>query len=78
MSRFALAVVALLTLVAASASAAPMTCTTEQKPCLTACSKYPGAVATNCIADCRQRFNYCRNTGCWDNGTSRYCGLLRK
>lgn len=78
MSRFVLAVVILSTLCAMPAFAAPMTCTTEEKPCLAACSKFPAAVAANCIADCRQRFNYCRNTGCWDNGKTRYCGVLRK
>ncbi|HTT48327.1 MAG TPA: hypothetical protein VMG39_10040 [Pseudolabrys sp.] len=78
MSRIAFALIALPLLCLQPAQAAPMTCTSEQKTCITACQKFPPAVAANCIPPCRQRFNYCRNTGCWDNGTNRYCGLLRQ
>jgi len=78
MSRIVFALAALSFLYASTARAAPMTCTTEEKSCLTACQKNPAALVGNCIAACRQRFNYCRSTGCWDSGTSRYCGLLRQ
>jgi len=78
MSRIALALSVFALLCTPAARAAPMSCTTEQKSCLAVCQKNPAALLGNCIATCRQRFNYCRNTGCWDSGTSRYCGLLRQ
>jgi hypothetical protein len=66
-------------LLAAPALAGPMKCSGEQKTCVTACQKTINpALQGQCIADCRTRLNYCRQTGCWDNGTSRYCGLLRQ
>jgi hypothetical protein len=75
----ALAMAASLTLLTASALAAPMKCSGEQKTCVTVCQKTINpALQAQCIADCRTRLNYCRQTGCWDNGTSRYCGLLRQ
>ena len=75
----ALAMAAALTLLAAPAFAAPMKCSGEQKTCITICQKTINpALQAQCIADCHTRQNYCRQTGCWDNGTSRYCGLLRQ
>jgi len=78
MSRIALALIALLALAALPARAAPMTCSTQQKACLAPCSKFPPAVAKDCTDACRARFNFCQHTGCWDNGTSRFCGVLRQ
>ena len=71
-------IVALLALGAGTALAGPMMCSGEQKNCIAVCKKYPAAMAVDCINVCRNRFNYCRHTGCWDNGTSRYCRLLRQ
>ena len=79
MSRFVFALAAALPLICAqTAHAAPMKCSGEEKTCLTACSKFPVAVAKQCSDTCRTRFNFCRSTGCWDNGRTRYCGLLRQ
>ena len=72
------AIIALLTLGAGTALAAPMLCSGEQKNCIAACQKNPAALVADCIAGCRARFNYCKHTGCWDSGTSRYCGLGRQ
>lgn len=79
MSRIVIALAAALPLLCLQpARAAPMMCSGEQKSCLAVCQKYPPALAGDCIANCRARFNYCRQTGCWDTGTNRYCGLLRQ
>jgi hypothetical protein len=76
---FAMAFVAgLFALGAQSAFAAPMTCSSEEKTCTAACQKSPLALVADCIAACRSRSNYCKHTGCWDSGTSRYCGLDRQ
>jgi hypothetical protein len=58
--------------------AAPMLCSGEQKSCVTACQLSPRALIPDCVTNCRTRFNYCRATGCWDNGKNRYCGLGRQ
>ena len=71
-------IVALYLFAAQGAIAAPMLCSGEQKTCIAACQKSPHALIGDCIANCRTRFNYCRQTGCWDNGIKRYCGLLRQ
>ena len=78
MSRIAFALTAVALLCTQPARAAPMTCSTEQKACLAPCSKFPPAVAKDCTDACRARFDFCRRSGCWDNGHSRYCGLLRQ
>ena len=72
------AVIALYLLGAQGARAAPMLCSGEQKTCIAVCQGYPRAVVGDCIANCRARFNYCRQTGCWDDGRNRYCGLGRQ
>jgi hypothetical protein len=73
------AIFAALNLFAAQgAIAAPMLCSGEQKTCIAACQRIPGNLIADCIAGCRARQNYCKHTGCWDNGTNRYCGLLRQ
>jgi len=72
------AIVAIYLLGAPLALAAPMLCSGEQKSCAAACQLSPRALIPDCVATCRNRFNYCRSTGCWDNGQNRYCGLGRK
>ena len=71
-------IVALYLFGAHVALAAPMLCSGEQKTCIAACQRNPRALIGDCIANCRARFNYCRQTGCWDNGKNRYCGLGRQ
>jgi hypothetical protein len=78
MNRIVFVIAAVALICTQPVRAAPMTCSTEQKACLAPCSKFPPAVAKDCIDACRARFNYCRHTGCWDNGSSRYCGVLRQ
>lgn len=72
------AVVAAALLGAQGAIAAPMMCSGEETSCIAACQARPRALIGDCIATCRTRSNYCKRTGCWDNGTNRYCGLLRQ
>jgi len=72
------AIVAIYLLGTPTALAAPMLCSGEQKTCIAVCQRNPLALIGDCIANCRTRFNYCRQTGCWDNGIKRYCGLLRQ
>ena len=73
-----IAIVALGWLGAQTAVAAPMKCSGEQKTCIAGCQRMPRALAGDCIANCRARTNYCKQTGCWDDGSRRYCGLLRQ
>jgi hypothetical protein len=61
-----------------TASAGPMMCSGEETTCIAACQGRPRALIGDCIAACRTRGNYCKRTGCWDSGISRYCGLLRQ
>jgi hypothetical protein len=72
------AVAALYLFSAQAALAAPMLCSGEEKTCIAACQRSPRALIGDCIANCRARTNYCKHTGCWDNGRNRYCGLLRQ
>jgi hypothetical protein len=75
----AAAAIIVLALLASPALAAPMKCSGEQKTCNTVCLKTVNpALQAQCIADCHARLNYCKQTGCWNNGTSRYCGLMRQ
>ncbi len=70
-------VTGLFLLGALTARAAPMMCSGEEKTCIAVCQRSPRALIGDCIAGCRARGNYCRHTGCWDNGVNRYCGLGR-
>jgi hypothetical protein len=72
------AVVALYLFGSQVAPAAPMLCSGEQQTCIAACEKNSRALVGDCIANCRARTNYCKQTGCWDNGRNRYCGLGRQ
>jgi hypothetical protein len=73
------AIAALSWLAAQPASADPMKCSGEHKTCIAACKKGVNpALVGACITDCHSRQTTCRQTGCWNNGTNRYCGLLRQ
>ncbi|MGH6727364.1 MAG: hypothetical protein ACREB8_12590 [Pseudolabrys sp.] len=75
------AMAAVTVLVLAGTQPAPadsLKCSDEQKACITICQKNPRALVGDCIANCRTRTNFCKKTGCWDNGIKRYCGLLRQ
>ncbi|MGH6665222.1 MAG: hypothetical protein ACREB2_10020 [Pseudolabrys sp.] len=72
-----IALTALALLAARPALAEPMKCSGQEKACIVGCQKNP-AFAANCVANCRAQKNYCRRTGGWVNGTSRYCGLMRQ
>ena len=76
----AMAIIAALSLLSArTALAAPMQCSGEEKTCLAVCVKYTNRAQVDaCVAGCRASLVYCQHTGCWDNGGSRYCGLMRK
>jgi len=73
------AIVGLVLLCAETMQAAPMACNGEQKVCIASCTKSTaGPVTGACIANCNARQTMCKQTGCWDNGVNRYCGLLRQ
>ena len=76
----ALAAAATLYLAAApAAEAQPMRCSAEEQACIAICNKHSNrTLIPNCIAACRARMSSCRQTGCWDSGTNRYCGLTRQ
>jgi len=80
--QFACAValsVGLLPLLPGAAVAEPMKCSGEQQACLSGCSKLADRTLVRpCINSCSQRLAVCRQTGCWNNGTNNYCGLLRQ
>jgi hypothetical protein len=64
---------------AQTALAGPMLYRGEQKVCISNCVKNTNpAGVSNCLAICHARLAVCRKTGCWDNGTNRYCGLMRQ
>jgi hypothetical protein len=73
----AAAVMLLLCTVVASAD--PVRCSSEQQACAAACAKLldPRAMRV-CATACARRKAACQRTGCWDNGTRSYCGLLRQ
>ena len=77
---FAVAAVAGLGLLCSqTALAQPMKCSGEQKVCIASCSKIPNSASISaCITNCGARQAMCVRTGCWDNGTNRYCGLTRQ
>jgi hypothetical protein len=64
---------------ATTARAEPVRCSNEHKNCLAACGPVPaGQRSSPCITVCQARLGSCKLNGCWDNGSSRYCGLLRQ
>ena len=59
--------------------AQPMRCSGERNTCLTNCKKnLDPTVASRCAQFCHASQSICMRTGCWDNGTSRYCGLTKQ
>ena len=59
--------------------AEPMKCSGEQQACLTTCTRLADQkLLRPCINACGARQAACRQTGCWDNGSRPYCGLLRQ
>ena len=71
-------IVGLFALGGQTAFAAPMMCSGEKIPASQPAREVCGALIGDRIAGCRRRSNYCKRIGCWDNGTSRYCGLLQR
>jgi hypothetical protein len=62
-----------------TAVAEPMKCSGEQQMCLKSCTTLTDATRQKaCINICGQRQAACRQNGCWNNGNSTYCGLLRQ
>jgi hypothetical protein len=60
-------------------AAEPMKCSGEQQACLTNCAKLVDPMRLKaCVSNCSQRQATCRQTGCWNNGSSTYCGLMRQ
>jgi len=73
------AVMALMVLFADTAAADPMRCSTENQACAAGCEKFEDQkVWGACMTACTQRQTICQRTGCWDDGSFRYCGLLRQ
>ena len=61
------------------AVAEPMKCSGEQQICLKTCTTLTDATRLKaCVNSCSQRQAACRQTGCWNNGSSTYCGLMRQ
>jgi hypothetical protein len=62
-----------------AAVAEPMKCSGEQQACISGCAKLADRTLLRpCISSCSQRQAACRQTGCWNNGSRTYCGLLRQ
>jgi hypothetical protein len=57
----------------------PVRCSNESKTCLAACAALRDRQSSGaCITVCQARMASCQRTGCWDDGSFRYCGLLRQ
>jgi hypothetical protein len=66
-------------LAAQAVHAEPMRCSGENKTCLSACARMTvPAVHSACLDNCRSVQKSCLQTGCWNNGSSRYCGLMKQ
>ena len=70
--------IGLVMLSAQATLADPMKCTNEEKTCVTNCSKFARTTVQQCLEGCRMSRMICLRTGCWDSGTSRYCGLMKQ
>jgi hypothetical protein len=68
----------LVLLAAQTVLADPMRCSGELKTCNTNCVKFARLAVSKCLETCHASQNICMRTGCWDSGTSRYCGLLKQ
>jgi hypothetical protein len=76
---FAMAALAWLYLIpSGTTQAAAMRCSSELSACNSNCLKTARTVISNCRALCHTSQQICMRTGCWDNGASRYCGLLKQ
>ena len=62
---------------APTAMAEPMKCSGEEKTCITACRKTARMPVNVCLTGCGARLSACLKTGCWNDGTQRYCGLAK-
>ncbi len=62
------------------AIADPMLCSGDfNKACMSDCSKIANRAAIpSCLTNCRILLSRCKQTGCWDGPTTRYCSLSRK
>jgi hypothetical protein len=59
--------------------AAPMRCSGEHQVCVSNCAKSTDRdIVSTCVGNCRARQAACMQTGCWDNGMNRYCGLVKQ
>ena len=72
------ACVGLILLDTQAALADPMRCTGEEKTCNTNCLKIARTAVSSCLETCRANRQICLRTGCWDSGTSKYCGLMKQ
>jgi hypothetical protein len=78
-TKITLAIAAGLFLLAAPpVFAAPMRCSGEQKTCSANCLKIARTVVASCLEACHVTQQACMRTGCWANGTSKYCGLMKQ
>jgi hypothetical protein len=78
-SAILLAIAAASSFGALAATAAPLRCSDEAKACIAICAKSNDLrKPSSCVSNCQARQSICRQTGCWDNGAQRYCGLLRQ
>ena len=77
--RTAIAATGALLLWCGMAIAEPMKCSGEHQACAANCAKLTDQMRLRaCMTSCSQRQAACRQTGCWNNGSSTYCGLLRQ
>jgi hypothetical protein len=64
--------------VVSGAHADPMKCSGEEATCRQTCAKMAKGTLTACLTVCGARRSACMRTGCWDNGSVRYCGLAKQ
>jgi hypothetical protein len=70
--------VGLILLAAQQVLADPMRCTGEEKTCNANCLKIARVSVSNCLETCRASRQIFMRTGCWNSGTSKYCGLMKQ
>ena len=79
MRNIVVAIAAAVVIIGAQAAQAePMKCSGEQKTCLSACARMSAGQAQACLEGCRASQAYCVRSGCWQNGATRYCGLMKQ
>jgi hypothetical protein len=76
--RAAAAGFALLAMAYGMAQGARLRCADEYNACVSACSKRARSPLGACVRNCQARQAACRESGCRNNGTHTYCGLLRR